>query len=53
MTGKRVEAFVLARKLPKAMMETIWYLDWFFGKMETQQLEKDVEEAKKKAGATS
>lgn len=49
MVGKRVESFVIARTLPKAMLDTFFFLDWFFGKMEAEQLEKEAKEAKKKA----
>jgi hypothetical protein len=46
--GRRIEAFVLAMgwkgPLPKALLETVFFLDSFFGKME-------VKEAKRKAEA--
>ena len=43
MTGKRVEAFVTAKRfpLPKAMLDTFFFLDNFFGKMEYEKMEKE------------
>lgn len=46
MTGKRVEAFVVALgwqgPLPKAMLETFFEVDHFMDKMEMQWLENEM-----------
>lgn len=45
MTGKRIEAFVIAKgwkgPLPKLMLETFFELDHFMDKMEAQFLERE------------
>lgn len=50
--GRRVEAFVLAigwkGPLPKAMLDTFFFLDNFFGKMEAQKAKKEAEAEKRK-----
>lgn len=53
MTGKRIEAFVLATDwkgvLPRSMLDTFFELDDFFGRMEAQRLEKELEELRRRA----
>jgi len=48
LAGRRFESFILARKLPKAMIKTFMFLDYFIGKMEEERDRKKAEAAAKK-----
>lgn len=52
MTGRRVEAFVLAAgwigPLSKAMLDTFFFLDGFFGIMEEKRSKDEAEEEARK-----
>lgn len=51
--GRRIEAFVLAAgwtgPLPKAMLETFFFLDGFYGIMEEKRAKEEAEEEAKKS----
>ncbi len=49
MVGQRVEAFVLAIKLPKALLDTLFFLDFFMGKMEAKKAKDDAKAKEKVA----
>lgn len=46
LSGRKFESFVIARKLPKAMIKAFTFLDYFHGKMEE---ERDRKKAEKEA----
>lgn len=50
MVGKRVEAFTLALKLPKALLDTLFFLDEFYEKMADKKLRDEAKQKTRKHG---